>query len=85
MNGLLGWALEQLSFDVTYLSGSVTRSLRGDSALGNHLVILVKLKGKQWIVDAGFGDGFIEPIELAKAKFQQRGFDMQLEQQADVS
>ncbi|MFT7306320.1 MAG: N-hydroxyarylamine O-acetyltransferase [Candidatus Azotimanducaceae bacterium] len=44
MNGLLGWALQQLSFDVTYLSGGAARSLRGDSALGNRLVILVKLE-----------------------------------------
>tara|TARA_R110002072_G_scaffold12295_1_gene53542 strand:+ start:9790 stop:10620 length:831 start_codon:yes stop_codon:yes gene_type:complete len=83
MNGLLGWSLEQIGFDVTYLSGGVARSLRGDSALGNHLVILVNLEGQQWIVDTGFGDGFIEPIELKQGRFQQRGFAMQLERLPD--
>lgn len=83
MNGVLGWALEQVGFDVTYASGGANRAIRGDSALGNHLVLLVNLEGKQWIVDAGFGDGFIEPIELKAAKFQQRGFDMELEFQTD--
>jgi len=83
MNGVLGWALEQIGFDVTYVSSGANRAVRGDSALGNHLVLLVKLEGTQWVVDAGMGDGFIEPIELKAGRFQQRGFDMRLELQED--
>lgn len=79
MNGLLGWALEEIGFDVTYLAGGVNRAIRGDSAIGNHLVILVLLDGKQWIVDAGFGDGFFEPIPFETAHFSSRGFNMNLE------
>ena len=79
MNGVLGWALEEIGFDVMYMSGGVARSLRGDSALGNHLVLLVILDGVQWLTDVGFGDGFIEPIPMSSEKFEQRGFGMSLE------
>ena len=83
MNAVLGWALETVGFDVTELSGGVARSLRGDSALGNHLVLFVKLEGEEWVVDAGFGDGFFEPIPLRSHDFCQRGFDMKLELLSD--
>jgi arylamine N-acetyltransferase len=46
MNGLLGWALEEIGFEVMYMSGGVARSTRGDSALGNHLVLLARLMAR---------------------------------------
>lgn len=74
MNGLLGWALQEIGFDVTYQSGGLGRATRGDSALGNHLVLLVKLEDQDWVTDVGFGDGFIEPLLLKNQKLEQRGF-----------
>lgn len=69
MNGLLGWALEEIGFKVTRLAGAVMREASGDEAIGNHLVLLVDLDGP-WIADAGFGDGLIEPIPLAEGPFK---------------
>jgi N-hydroxyarylamine O-acetyltransferase len=46
MNGLLGWAREEIGFEVIYMSGGVARSTRGDSALGNHLVLLARLMAR---------------------------------------
>ena len=63
MCGLLGMALDEIGFDVTPLAGGVERVVRGDSAVGNHLVLLVTLD-EPYLCDVGFGDGLLEPIEL---------------------
>lgn len=69
MNGLLGWALEQIGFKVERLAGGVGRDERGDVMVGNHLVLLVQLE-ELWLADAGFGDGLIEAIPLRTGAFQ---------------
>jgi N-hydroxyarylamine O-acetyltransferase len=68
MNGLLGWALEEIGYKVERLAGGVERASRGDSAVGNHLVLIVTLD-RPWLVDAGFGDGLIEPVLLKEGAF----------------
>jgi N-hydroxyarylamine O-acetyltransferase len=70
MNGVFGAVLERLGYDVRYLSGAVGRARRGDAAEGNHLVLLVTLD-QPWIVDVGFGDGFIEPLPLVEGTYRQ--------------
>jgi N-hydroxyarylamine O-acetyltransferase len=70
MNGTLGQALAAMGFDVRYVSGAVHRGARGDAALGNHLVLIVTLD-RPWIVDVGFGDGFIEPLPLEPGTYRQ--------------
>lgn len=69
MNGLLSWALEEIGFRVTRLAGGVGREVRGDAAVGNHLVLLVDL-GEIWLADAGFGNGLIEAIPLREGRFR---------------
>lgn len=64
MNGLLGWALEEIGFDVTRLAGAVMRDMVGDGVIGNHLVLMVRIDGEDFIGDVGFGDGLIEPVAL---------------------
>ncbi len=64
MNGLLGWALDEIGFETTRLCGAVMRDLAGDSVIGNHLVLLVRVGGEDWIGDVGFGDGLIDPVPL---------------------
>lgn len=64
MNGLLGWALEEIGFDVTRLAGAVMRDLAGDSVIGNHLVLLIRIDGETYVGDVGFGDGLIDPAPL---------------------
>jgi len=64
MNGLLGAALKEIGFDVAFLAGGVMRDQMGDQVVGNHLVLLLRLDGEDWIGDVGFGDGLIEPARL---------------------
>lgn len=83
MNGLLGWALEQIGFDVTRLAGGVVREFMGEQAVGNHLVLVVDLDGEPWVADAGFGDGLIEPVPLKEGAFANGAFECSLERIED--
>jgi N-hydroxyarylamine O-acetyltransferase len=65
--------LETLGFEVRYLSGAVGRAARGWRAEGNHLVLLVTLD-RRWIVDVGFGDGFLTPLLLEPGTYRQDFF-----------
>lgn len=78
MNGLLGWALEEIGFSVTRVAGGVGRATFGDESVGNHLVLRVDLD-RPYIADVGFGDGFLEPVALAEGVHAQRGFTFRLE------
>lgn len=80
MNGVMAWALAEIGFDVTRLVGGVLRAEVGNDALGNHLVLCVQLD-EPWVVDVGLGDGTFEPYPLQAQRFQQNGFDFELEQQ----
>ena len=82
MNGLLGWALEEIGFDVTRMAGGVMRSHLGDSTLGNHLVLAVRLE-KTYIADVGLGNGLIEPTPLVEGSFSQGFRQFRLEKMAD--
>lgn len=63
MNGLLGWALTEMGFAVTRMTGGVNREFFGDEAFGNHVVLRVDLD-EPWLADVGIGDCFLEPIPL---------------------
>jgi len=80
MNGVLGAALDAVGFKVTRLAGGVMRSLRGDAAVGNHLVLLIDLDGEPWIGDVGFGDGPRDPYPLRAGPIACDGYEYQLEQ-----
>ena len=79
MNGVLGWALSEIGFAVTRLSGAVARMERGEASHGNHLVLRVDLD-QPYIADVGFGDGVLEPIPLAAGDHRVAGYDFKLEQ-----
>jgi N-hydroxyarylamine O-acetyltransferase len=79
MNGLFGWALGEIGFEVTRMCGGVWRVARGDEAMGNHLILRVDLAEGAWLADVGFGDGPVEPYAIAPAAFAQGGFDYRLE------
>jgi N-hydroxyarylamine O-acetyltransferase len=76
-NGLLGWALETIGFKVVRVAGGVMRASAGDSALGNHLALVVLLD-RPWLVDAGFGGSLAEPIALAPAAHRHAPYDLGL-------
>src|SRR6185295_6224569 len=77
MNGLLGWALEEIGFRVTRMAGAVHRTHLGEEAIGNHLVLLVHLD-ETYIADVGFGDGLYEPVPLKEGVIAQNGFQSRL-------
>ncbi len=75
MNGLFGWALRELGFDVVRSAGAVMRQDRGDESVGNHLVLKVELEEGIFLADVGFGDGPIDPVEVTSGRFVSAGFE----------
>ncbi|MEP7245008.1 MAG: arylamine N-acetyltransferase [Gammaproteobacteria bacterium] len=67
MNGVMGWALREIGFDVTRLSGGVRREQMGDGQLGTHLCLRVQLD-QPYLVDVGFGGSLAEPMPLLAAE-----------------
>ncbi len=78
MNGLFAWVLRELGFEVTMVSGTVGGARHGQSRPGNHLVLVASLD-RPWLVDVGFGDGFLEPLPLEPGAYTGHGFDFRLQ------
>ncbi len=74
MNGVFGWALRELGFDVTRATGAVMRARAGEVKNGNHLVLRVALPEGLYLADVGFGDGPLDPIRVAPGPFASNGF-----------
>ena len=74
LNGLFGGLLEALGFEVTLLSARpyVVGRESGAEPEFSHLVLLVGAAGERWLVDVGFGDGFMEPLRLDETANQER-------------
>jgi N-hydroxyarylamine O-acetyltransferase len=79
MNGLFGAMLQAVGFQVTRMAGAAMREARGDFMIGSHLVLLVEIDGENWIADVGFGDGALEPFQLAAGPLSFEGYDFRLE------
>jgi N-hydroxyarylamine O-acetyltransferase len=67
-NGLFGWMLETIGFQVRYLVGAVLRGKAGDKAIGNHLVPLVGLD-RPYVADVAMGH--FEPVPLVEGPVRQ--------------
>lgn len=66
LNGLFGWLLQRVGFDVTYLSAGV---MSGDGSFGpdfDHMALLVR-SDRDYLADVGFGDSFVQPLYLDTA------------------
>lgn len=68
LNGLLGWALQEIGFDVMRVSAGVMRERLGDVQMGNHLCLLVRLD-QPYLVDVGFGGSLLQPLPLVVAEY----------------
>jgi N-hydroxyarylamine O-acetyltransferase len=79
-NGLFGWVLSEMGFDVTRIAATVARDERGDEAIANHLCLVVRCPDapENWLVDVGFGGSMIRPIELAEGDHEQAPFRLGL-------
>lgn len=64
LNGLFGWLLGTLGYEVTLLTARV---VNGEGELGHpfdHLALMVTMNEKRWLVDVGFGHSFEAPLEI---------------------
>jgi len=83
-NGLFAWLLRQVGFDADMLSGRVARGDGGYGPEFDHMVLLVRTGGERWIADVGFGDSFVEPLQLDTREPQfDRGVEYQVAREGD--
>ena len=84
-NGLFGWALETIGFEVTRVAAAVMRAERGAVSEANHLALLVRVPGSDatWLADVGFGGSLLEPIPLEEADHAQTPFRLGLRRLTD--
>jgi N-hydroxyarylamine O-acetyltransferase len=79
-NGLFGWALSTIGFDVTRVAAAVMRAERGDVSEANHLALLVRMPDSDdtWLADVGFGGSLLDPIRLQEAEYRHEPFKLGL-------
>ena len=82
MNGVMGWALEQIGFEVMRVGAGVMRMRAGDAQLGNHLCLLVRLE-QPYLVDVGFGGSLAEPLPLRASEREDRPYRLGLSELGD--
>jgi N-hydroxyarylamine O-acetyltransferase len=79
MNGIFGWALGKLGFDVTRVTGAVSVTEDRGANIGNHLVLKVELDEGTFVADVGLSGGPLNPMRLAEGPFEAGGFAYRLE------
>ncbi len=79
-NGLFGWVLSHIGFEVTRVAGAVMRQAHGHISAANHLCLLVRCPGTsaQYLVDVGFGGSLFTPIEVTESAHSQPPFRLGL-------
>lgn len=84
-NGVFGWALTEIGFDVTRLSAAVMRQHRGEISAANHLCLRVRSRDSStdYLADVGFGGSMLAPIRLEEAEHRQPPFRLGLRRLAD--
>ncbi|MFY0570625.1 arylamine N-acetyltransferase family protein [Archangium lansingense] len=83
LNGLFAALLRALGFQVTYLSGRVSPDgIHPSGPEFDHLLLEVTLNGF-WLVDVGFGEGFVEPLPLEPGRWDSGGVRFLLERLED--
>jgi N-hydroxyarylamine O-acetyltransferase len=86
LNGSFGLLLRALGFAARWAwAATVAREGErpGAERWGNHLVLLVAVDGTEWLVDVGFGDGFLEPLPLRPGSYRQGPFRYGVRREAD--
>ena len=85
MNGLLGWALGEIGFEVGRVGAGVRPTAWSEPLSGTHLVLTVEADGETWLADVGYGDGLREPLPLRDGRVEQGGLTYGLQRLADGS
>ncbi len=63
LNGLFGWLLQEIGFEVVMLAGHVRPDKPDSESNGDHMLLMVECDGPM-LVDVGFGGGPCAPIPL---------------------
>lgn len=84
-NGLFGWALSEIGFDVRRIAASVMREKSGAESEASHLCLLISSpeSNTKYLADVGFGGSMIKPITLAVGEHDQPPFKLGLERLDD--
>lgn len=84
-NGLFGWALGELGFEVVRMAGAVRDDLTNDAALNNHLVLAVRCPedASAWLVDVGFGGSHFGALPLAPHTAEHEPYELRVERLPD--
>jgi N-hydroxyarylamine O-acetyltransferase len=83
LNGLFAWLLGELGFRVEMLSARVCNGGEPGPEF-DHMALLVQLD-ERLLADVGFGDSFIEPLQLDDAGEQiQRGVAYRIESDGEI-
>lgn len=74
LNGLFAELLKTIGYEVIYLNARVFNSIGTRGNDFDHLALLVRTPGgsARWLVDVGFGDSFLQPLN-----FEDRGEQLQ--------
>ena len=70
LNGLFFELLSEIGFQNKMISAKVSKGNGEFGAEYDHLAILTKIEGKEYLVDVGFGDFIAEPLEFIPEKEQ---------------
>lgn len=73
LNGFFASLLAGLGFDLDLLSARVADDAGVLGPEFDHMALLVRVGGKRWLADVGFGDSFRRPIDLDDPSPQRGG------------
>ncbi|WP_051392819.1 arylamine N-acetyltransferase family protein [Glycomyces arizonensis] len=77
-NHTLALALEAVGFEVRRVLGGVARAVEGDGNWFNHLPLIVRAGRGEYLVDAGLGVGFRDPLPLREGSHRVGAFNFGL-------
>lgn len=63
LNTLFNWLLNQLGYESNLISAQIINNNEPGPDY-DHMAIHVKYEGSSWLLDVGFGDLFVHPIEI---------------------
>jgi N-hydroxyarylamine O-acetyltransferase len=72
LNGLFYYLLQGLSFDVSICNAQLYDSRGLIIPRSQHMVLVVELENP-WLVDVGYGNGFLEPLLIESSQTQKQG------------
>jgi N-hydroxyarylamine O-acetyltransferase len=73
LNGLFAWLLRSIGFDVTVLAANVYVGGMEWTPDFDHMALAVTINEKCYLVDVGFGDSFLVPLNFTNSDLQNDG------------